>query len=523
MQQEPKRNTNRTNTPITVTVFFLILNLLNNYNSTAQDSTKFEKLFYPSGAISAEGYMTNGIPSGYWKSYYETGNLFSEGNRKNGLLDGPWRFYNQNKKLKEDINFVADKKEGYSRLYYSSGEVKVKTAYSDNLKNGVAEYYFKSGNLERKLPFSNSLKNGRSYTYNEEDGRIIILEEYMNDTLLEQLIINRYDQNDQKANKWIEFHPNEKKKLVGNYVDGKKEGIFKLYDEDENLIAVYNYRNGEKSSTDKSLAFFSIEKSYYNNKQIKTSVSKSKFGLRQGYTYHYDSLGGLKEALFYDQDTLLFSGITDSLGRKQLDWIYYFKDGKVEAKGSYINDRENGVWTYFYASGKPEQNGSYENGKPVGNWEWLYENGKVRRIENYEAGNRAGDLLEYDPYGYIAAEGKYENDLRTGKWFTSMGDQVEQGKYRDGEKHGQWQYYKYELSEEALYFTGSFYQGLADGIWKIKDEDGNLMLILEFNKGSRNGSEKRYTTSGQLYREYIYKNDEVVEINGIPFSIGNIK
>jgi antitoxin component YwqK of YwqJK toxin-antitoxin module len=523
MQTKLKRDTNRTNTPITVTVFFLIFNLFNISNSVAQDSVRFEKLYYPSGEISAEGYMTNGVPTGYWKSYYENGTLFSEGNRKNGLLEGPWKFYNKNSRLKEDINFIADKKEGFSRIYYLSGEVRSKTPFVSGLKTGVAEYYFKSGNLKRKLPFQNNLKNGRSYTYNEEDGRIIMLEEFVNDTLLEQLIINRYDQNDLKANLWIEFHPNEKKKLVGSYVDGKKEGIFKLYDEDENLVAVYNYRNGEKSSTDKSLSFFTIEKSYYANKMLKASVSKSKFGWRQGYTYLYDSLGQLNEALFYDKDTLLFSGIMDSLGRKQQDWIYYYRNGNIKAKGFYINDKEESDWVYYYESGKPEQSGKYKGGKPVGEWEWLFENGKQRRLENYEAGNRSGDLFEYDPYGYLSAEGKYQDGQRSGKWFLSTGDQVETGKFRDGLKHGQWQYYKYELDEDAKYFTGSFYQGLPDGIWNISDEDGNLILTLEFNKGARNGSEKRYTPSGQVYKEYVYKNDELIEINGTPLSLGNIK
>ena len=523
MQKEIKRNTNSTNRPITVTVFFLIFNLFNISNSVAQDSVRFEKLYYPSGAISAEGYMTNGIPSGYWKSYYENGDLFSEGNRKNGMLDGPWKFYNKNKRLKEDINFVADKKEGYSRVYYNSGEVQHKTPYSNGVKNGIAEYYYKSGALERKLPFENNLKNGRSYTYNEEDGRIIMLEEYVNDTLLEQLIINRFDENGIKANLWIEFHPNEKKKLVGSYVNGKKEGIFKAYDEFENLIAVYNYREGEKSNNDKGLSFFTIEKSFYSNAQLKSSVSKTKNGWRQGYTYLYDSLGNLTQALFYDKDTLLFSGITDSIGRKQKDWIYYYRNGNVKAKGYYLNDKEENEWVYFYESGKPEQSGKYKNGKPTGEWEWLFENGKQRRLENYELGRRSGEMFEYDPYGYLAAEGKYQDGERTGKWFISSGDQVETGKFRDGLKHGMWQYYKYELDDESKYFTGSFYQGLPDGIWNISDEDGNLMITLEFNKGARNGSEKRYTPTGQVYKEQVYRNDELIEINGIPFLLGNIK
>tara|TARA_R110001592_G_scaffold307299_3_gene581057 strand:+ start:88271 stop:89842 length:1572 start_codon:yes stop_codon:yes gene_type:complete len=523
MQTKIKRNTNRTNTLITVTVFFLIFNLFYTNSSIAQDSTRFEKLFYPSGQISAEGYMTNGIPTGYWKSYYENGKLFSEGNRKNGLLEGPWKFYNENESLKEDINFVADKKEGFSRIYYSTGEVKNKTPYTAGVKNGVAEYYYKSGNLERKLPFENNLKNGRSYTYNEADGRIVILEEYVNDTLLEQLIINRYDQDGKKSNLWIEFHPNEKKKLVGKYVDGQKEGIFKAYDEDENLIAVYNYRNGEKSSTDKSLSFFTIEKSYYQNQQLKSSISKSKFGYRQGYTYLYDSLGNLNEALFYDQDTLVFSGITDSLGRKQYDWIYYYRNGNIKEKGYYIDDKKEKEWVYNFESGKPEQTGKYKNNQPIGEWIWLFENGKQRRIENYELGSRSGELLEYDPFGFIAAEGKYQDGERSGKWFISSGDQVETGKFRDGLKHGIWQYYKYEISEEAQYFTGSFYQGLPDGIWNISDPDGNLMLTIGFNKGSRNGSEKRYTPSGQVYKEYVFKDDELVEINGISFNVGNKK
>lgn len=512
-------NINRTNTPLTYTVFFLIFNLFINYNSTAQDSLVFKKLYYPSGNISSEGYMTDGVPEGYWKSYYESGKLFSEGNRKNGLLDGSWRFYSETEHLKEEINFINDRKEGYSRTFYKNGALREKIPYSSGIKSGVSETYFQNGSLKQKMPYEENLRSGRSYTYSEDDGRIIILEEYLEDKLLEQFYINRYDSEGKKSNLWIEFHPNEKKQLEGSYEDGKKNGIFKEYDEDENLIAVYNYQDGELASTNKELKFFNIERSFYSNKQLKQSVSKSLLGLRQGYTYNYDSTGILLEALFYDKDTLVFSGITDSLGRKQLLWEYYYRNGKISSTGAYINDLEDGPWKYYFEDGTLEQSGDFSRGKEDKIWKWYYSNSKDRRIENYTKGNRNGQFLEYDPYGYITAEGEYQDDFRNGKWFLSFGDQVEQGKYRDGLKQGEWQYFKYELSEEAKYFIGDFYQGLPDGTWNVYDENSNLIQTISFNKGSKDGSEKRFTASGQLKREMTYKAGELISINGIPFNI----
>lgn len=512
-------NINRLNTPITYLIFFLIFFLFISIDSNAQDSLSFKKLYYDNGSLSSEGYMNNGVPEGYWKSYYENGKLFSEGNRKDGMLDGNWQFYNTKGKLKEEINFEKDKKEGFSRIYYPNGTVKEKIPYKSGLKQGVAEYYFNDGNLEQKMPFEKNLRQGRSYTYNQDDGRIIILEEYIDDKLAEQLYINRYNSDSLKSNLWIEFHPNEKKRLEGKYEDGKKQGIFKEYDVDENLIAIYNYNDGELANTSKNVQFLEIEKNYYNNGKLKSAISKDKQGLKQGYTYFYDSLGRLTDAKFYDRDTILFTGITDSLGRKQKEWVYYYRNGNKKAEGIFINDKEDGPWRYYFEDGTLEQSGDYALGKALGTWRWYFFGGKDRRIENYENGLLNGDYLEYDPYGYITAEGQYQDGYKNGKWFLSYGDQVEQGKFRDGLKQGQWEYFKYELSEEAKYFVGEFYQGLPDGDWNIYNTDGKLIQVLSFNKGSKEGIQKTYSASGQILREAEYKSGELINLNGLPFKI----
>lgn len=71
---------------------------------------EFTRYFYPNGNISAEGYIREGKPDGYWKNYYEDGTLKSEGNRLFFELDSIWNFYYPDGLIENSINYRKDKK-----------------------------------------------------------------------------------------------------------------------------------------------------------------------------------------------------------------------------------------------------------------------------------------------------------------------------------------------------------------------------------------------------------------------------
>ena len=308
---------NNTNKHIITSLFILIFNLLYIYVSSQETDSSFVKLYYPNGALSSEGIMINGQPEGYWKSYYKTGELFSEGNRLNGQLSGLWKFYSQKGKIKEEIVYQNDMRNGVSRKYRSDGTVVQLISFRNGVKDGIEEFFYENGTIESKYQYKDGKKEGRAFKYDQKDGRIIRLMEFRENNKVTDLPINRYDDKGIKTGFWIDFHPNENKKLEGNYVDGKKQGIFKAYDKRENLIAIYNYDQDQLASTDVDINFLNEEKLYYENGNLKEIISTNKLGLRQGYQYKYDENGDLLSAKFFQNDTLKFIGITDSLGRKQ--------------------------------------------------------------------------------------------------------------------------------------------------------------------------------------------------------------
>ena len=80
------------------------LNLVENDTSNCVcEGNGFEKHYFNTGELAAEGSVKNHLPNGYWK-YYRYGDameILSEGNFTNGKKDGLWKKYKLNGTIKE--------------------------------------------------------------------------------------------------------------------------------------------------------------------------------------------------------------------------------------------------------------------------------------------------------------------------------------------------------------------------------------------------------------------------------------
>jgi hypothetical protein len=74
----------------------------------------------------------------------------------------------------------------------------------------------------------------------------------------------------------------------------------------------------------------------------------------------------------------------DMDGKKQGYWEEYRDNGKLDSKGSYINDEKDGYWEYYDIFGKLESKGNYNNGYQDGIWEFYYSNGNLMSKELYD-------------------------------------------------------------------------------------------------------------------------------------------
>jgi antitoxin component YwqK of YwqJK toxin-antitoxin module len=105
------------------------------------------------------------------------------------------------------------------------------------------------------------------------------------------------------------------------------------------------------------------------------------------------------------------------------------------------------------------------------------------------------------------SSGSYNNGLRDGIWekYLSNGQLIYKGSYKNGDRDGIWEEY---YSNGQLYSKLSFKNGVADGIWEKYRSNGQLIYKGSYKNGERDGYWEWYHDNGQLMSKGSYKNDK---------------
>lgn len=83
-------------------------------------------------------------------------------------------------------------------------------------------------------------------------------------------------------------------------------------------------------------------------------------------------------------------------------YIVYFDNGKIQEKGYWFDNKNQGKFERFYENGNPSQVFYFDKyGKRDGVQKYYYENGKVKLIGTWIEGKEHGDILYYDESGLI--------------------------------------------------------------------------------------------------------------------------
>jgi antitoxin component YwqK of YwqJK toxin-antitoxin module len=452
--------------------------------------------------------MRDGLPDGYWKSYNKKGILASEGNRKDFLLDSLWKFYNDDGKLFMTVNFKQGKKEGL-KITYQPNE-KIEETYKNNIKIDYEKHYSNSGKLLKIIPFANGLEEGTAKEY-DELGTLILITEYQKGYVLKRDFINRTDANGQKQGNWKSFYDNDIEKWEGTYLNNKRNGFFKEFDVNGNLLKIEKYENDVLIVDAVETRKLDMRIDYHKNGNPKI-IGTYYNGVAEGVRREYNEKGQVIQSYLMKSGIVVGKGVMDDGGLKQGTWEEFYdetyakaSEHVIKAKGKYKNSKPVGEWSYFYPDGKIEIEGSYsENGKKDGLWTWYFPNGNILIQENYADGNHEGLYTEYDEKKNIIIKGKYVDDNEDGKWFITNKDFVEEGKFVEGKREGFWKgYYKnqnvcYECSYNNNNYDGRYIRysengrikeqgtyilGLRNGSWRSFDEQGNLYLIVTYKMG----------------------------------------
>lgn len=467
--------------------------------------------YYENGRIASEGYFKDGLPHGIWKSYYQDGTLKSVGHKKLGLSDSLWVFFDEEGRKRKVFDYVNDKKNGCARFIDTLGNIEKEMFYIDDIPQGEIVTYFDDGSIRSFVEIIDGKEEGLKLEY-DENGVVITEEIYDNGYLKDRQEFNRLDEEGKKTGVWRTYFKNGDIASEIVYKAGQKNGLSKVYNQKGKLIDLQKMEGDTLAGHVDELVIIDLYKEFYPNGNLKL-VGGLDNGKRNGIYREYDESGEIINGYIYKKDTLVAEGIITGYGIYEGEWTYYFKSGAIKAKGTYENSKKTGKWTYYYSNGKIEQTGTFSDNEQRGNWTWYYKNGQLKRQEFYNKNEKLeGTVYEYDSLGNEMTKGDYYNGIQEGPWFYHVNDFKEVGSFTMGYQDGVWKsYYK----NGKLAFEGEYNEGEPVGKHLYYHQNGITSLVGKYLGGQKHGKWRAYDKMGIIIQELVYKRGELYKIDGV--------
>ncbi len=476
----------------------------------AQDTITYTKYFYENGVLSSEGNLRDGKPDGYWKTYNDKGILISEGNRKNFELDSLWKFYNENGKLTMEINYLKGKKNGIRRSFLDKETIE--ESFRDDIKQGLTKYYYPNGKIRQIIPFDNGLEHGISKEF-DEDSIIISLIEFKRGMVTNRERINRKDKKGLKQGYWKTFWANDKTRTEGYFINDKKNGFFKTFSIEGNLLSIEKYINDELQLDVPELRKLEVRTDYYPDGKIKT-VGSYNNGVAEGVRREYLKDGTIAESYIFNKGKIIGKGIVDETGLRQGLWTEFYENGAKKAEGKYKDGKKIAYWKFYYKNGQLEQEGLFNaKGNSEGEWKWYFENGNELLISNFQDGLEEGSFVEYDEAGNIITKGEFIEGQETGAWYYNINNYISQGIYVEGKRSELW---KDIFPNGKTAFTGAYIEDNPNGKHTYYWDNGKLKEEGNYIMGKREGEWKKFDEEGLLFVRTFYRNGREIRYDNVP-------
>ena len=150
---------------------------------------------------------------------------------------------------------------------------------------------------------------------------------------------------------------------------------------------------------------------------------------------------------------------------------------------------------------------------PNGLWEWWYDGRRKRRTEEYLNGRENGIVNEYDTNGLIITYGEYVYGEREGEWYYIMNDYKEKGSYIGGMKTGKWE--KTYLNKNQIKFTGEYINDTPIGKHIEYFPNGLIRQIGKYRDGQKEGEWKIYNQKGEIILTQLFKRGVEIKREGV--------
>lgn len=201
---------------------------------------------------------------------------------------------------------------------------------------------------------------------------------------------------------------------------------------------------------------------------------------------------------------------------------YLYENGQISSEGLLLDGKPNGYWKTYYKDGTIKSEGNRENFKLDSTWKFYNPAGELSMIINYEQGLKDGLRVTYSEDEIITEN--FKGDIKNGWTKVFYSDSVLKSEvyFENGKKDGYEKVYdrqgnivslmNYEkgflLSREFINRTDK--QGRKQGPWKTFYADGDLKTSGNYLDGKKNGIFKEYDRDGNLLNIEKYDNGEKV-------------
>lgn len=290
------------------------------------------KDFYDNDALKTEAQYRDDKRNGSYKEYALNGTITKNEKYKNGDLViekvnkvklEVQRDYFDNGKAKSSVNVINGKKEGALKEFDASGNITAGKLYRNNklvgegitdetgMQQGLWKYFYDDGSIRSEGKYKDGKKT--------EEWKF-----FFNDNSIQQ--IGKYE-NDLPVSEWKWYFRNGKLRREETFIKGKEEGLSSEYNDSLKRIATGNYVEGKKDGVWK-----------YNNGEY---VAEGEY--RDG------NLSGEWKQIYLN-GKLAFKG-TYFEGMEEGEHLYYYETGKLKEQRYYKKGFRNGLWKYYDEDG----------------------------------------------------------------------------------------------------------------------------------------------------------------------------
>jgi antitoxin component YwqK of YwqJK toxin-antitoxin module len=364
--------------------------------------------------LRAQGNFANGKKEGEW--IHDRGYYYCKGKYKNGLKQGKWLCYDRevsDSLIHTKQNYVDGIPEGIWELYHSEGSERDGTLRaSGQMSKGQMIGLWKTSGCVGELRINPDTviysPNLSKLVYDiEEDCEALYGTDnkigewkyfYDGTTLLSGT--GKYI-NGKKEGVWKMYHPNGVSEYEGVYHEGKKEGIWKEYYDNGNLKCIETYVAGQLNG----------DCSFYTEDGHRLITGQFTHGYRSGEWKSYLNDSIVRQKGYYD-------GLQDNPrpdrpshgNRCGLEESKYEIESILNSNSHYlpISNRQ-GIWKEYDFNGVLKERGAYIHSKKDGQWEH-YHNGFLTSLYNYSNGFMDGEFVEFNwHWAYVWKQGEYKN------------------------------------------------------------------------------------------------------------------